>query len=376
MKKLLSFILVLAFILSISCATFAAETSTTLDDVNARLAKLEEKLAKQEAKSKFSIESETLFQYVTDSPPAGFNKLKGSNSFQWRERLYFNGAVNENTTLDARLQTGISTFGTNTNGNTVQIDRIYFTTKNALGADKIVWGRQPILFGQGFLSWKTGNNDGITIFKKLSNSTDFQAGAYTVNPATGTSGDSQELQYASVGFKPNANLKLNAAYYNSNQTLNSSGLDASFVQKIGKYTFLGEYVRSDLDSSAANNSPNAYSLAITNGSNLPQYFYPVQRFLVDYKKPHTDAFELQYRSVEKNALPTGFGSPNGTGNGVSLDSSIVGPGIANNSKGFFFIYENVIAKGMVMSLEYQNLKHKDTGTDFDKIFRATLQVVI
>lgn len=380
----------------------AVEFETELRTLGTQVKKLEDRTvqpAKSEAKPNLSVQSETLFQMIADNPPGNTPRLRGNDAWQWRERLYLNAAVNPTTIFDARLQTGVANFGTkaanNANGNDVQIDRAYFTTVNSLGVDKIVWGRQPILWGQGFLSWKTGSNDGATIYKKLGNATNLQVGAYIVNPepapvATLT-GDSQELQFAALGFQVNPDLKVTTSYYNNNQSqlaskspynygfAKSNGWDVSFAQKIGKFTFLGEYVNTDLNGASGNfagNNPRAYSLAITNGTNLPQYFYPAQRFIVDYKKPHTDGFELQYRSIEKGAVPNGFGSPNGTNNVSPLYTiNGVAPGMVDNTKGYFFVYENVLAKGIVLSLEYQNLKFKDTGAAFDEMFKTSLQMV-
>lgn len=353
--------------------------------------------SKPAAKPNFTIESETLLQYQGDSPPAGAAGLRGNDRMTWRERLYLNATVNKDTTFDARIATSLGRLGNSassvSSGNDLFIDRAYFTTKNAFGLDKIVWGRQPMLWGQGALSWKTGNNDGVTAFKKIGHSANLQMGAYVANPQSNDpiESDAKELQFANIGFQVNPKLQVNTAYYNSNQSLapssslynygfnQSKGWDVGFSQKLGAWTLNGEYAGTTLDSAVNTAShPKMYAIQITNGPNLPQYFYPVQRFIVDYKKPHTDAFALSYRSVEKGAVPFANGFAFGKASLsplYKLNNNAVGASIMDNTKGYFFTYENVIAQGIVLSFEYQDLKFKDSGSSFDKIFTTSLQMV-
>jgi len=375
----------------------AVEFETELRTLGARVTKLEDRTTKLEAKSNFKIESESLLQYQSDSPPAGNAKLQANDQLSWRERLYLNGTVNDNTSYDARLQTSIGKFGNvgtgAAAGNDLAIDRAYFTTKNALGFDKIIWGRQPLLFGQGGLFWRTGNNDGVTLFKKLDKSLDFQAGAYIANPQDNTTveGEANEFQYAGLGYKVSSNLKINGSYYNNNQKLlpanslynygysQSKGWDVSFANKLGNWTLIGEYAGTTLENpvNTATN-PKMYALQITNGPNMPSFFYPVQRFIVDYKKPHTDAFALSYRSVEKGAIPNGDGfafGKVGTSPLYKLNGNAINGSAMDNLKGYFFTYENVVAKGIVLSVEYQDLKFKDSGAFFDKAITTSVQVV-
>ncbi|WP_378954427.1 S-layer homology domain-containing protein [Pelosinus sp. sgz500959] len=374
----------------------AVEFESELRTLGARVSKLEDRTTKLEAKSNFKIESETLIQYQSDSPPAGKAKLQGNDQLSWRERLYLSAAVNENTTFDARLQTTIGKFGSSGvpgTGNTIEMDRGYFTTKNVLGFDKVMWGRQPLLFGQGGLYWRTGNHDGVTLFKKLDKSLDFQAGVYVANPQSDSpvQGESNEFQYAGLGYQVSPNLKINGSYYNNNQKLTqgsslynygydqSKGWDVSFANKIGAWTLIGEYVSTTLDNPVgAASNPKMYAFQITNGTNLPSYFYPVQRFIVDYKKPHTDAFALSYRSVEKGAVPNGDGfafGKVGTSPLYKFNGNAVNGSAMDNLKGYFFTYENVIAKNIVLSIEYQDLKVKDSGASFDKAITSSLQMV-
>lgn len=370
----------------------AVEFETELRTLGARVTKLEDRTTKLEAKSNFKIESESLIQFQSDSPPTSNLKLRANDQLSWRERLYLSGTVNDNTSYDARLQTTIGKFGSTEvpgAGNTLEIDRAYFTTKNTFGFDKIIWGRQPLLFGQGGLSWRTGNNDGITLFKKLDKSLDLQAGAYIVNPSSGVQGEANEFQYAGLGYKVSPNLKISSSYYNNNQKYTntlynynysqSKGWDASFANKLGAWTLIGEYASTTLENPLGTApNPKMFAFQITNGTNLPSFFYPVQRFIVDYKKPHTDAFALSYRSIEKGAVPNGDGfafGKVGTSPLYKINGNAVSGSAMDNLKGYFFTYENVIAKGIVLSIEYQDLKFKDSGADFDKAITTSVQMV-
>jgi len=377
----------------------ANEFANELSSLRERVTTLETKTNKLEAKSTFLIESESLFQYGVDNPPANQPKVSGNDQLALRERLYFRGQVNPSTTFESRLQTSIGNFGNKTSsvssGNDIWVDRLNFTTIDAFGFDKVIWGRQGIVWGQGMLGYKSGSNDGITVSKKIGDFTDFKMGAYVVNPqptdAVTNAGNTQELQFAALNFQINPTLKATTSYYNNNQSLAASaspynygynashGYDVSFAKTLGAFTLIGEYARTNLEKTVGNissNSPKAYSFQITNAVNAPYLFYPDQRFLVDYKKVHTDAFSFAYRVAEKGAIPTGLG--NSTGKALVspfYKLNNVAVGCVDNIKGYFFTYENVVMEGVVLSLEYQNLKFTDTGAPYDKTYQISLQVV-
>ncbi len=361
------------------------------------LNKLDTRVTKLESKTNFSFQSESLMVFGMDNPPAGVPKVSGGDAYQWRERLYLHADVNPNLVYDARIATSPGELANKsaspTSGNDLYVDRSYFTGTNVLGFDQFKIGRQGMMWGQGLAGYKTSYNDGLAVFKKLGDSVDLQMGAFVVapDPAAGVTGNTQELQYASFGIKVDNNLKFTTSVYNNNEILtaastplnygysSSKGFDVGFREKMGPWTLIGEYVTSKLNNAVnAPSDPKAFAFQITNGTNFPEWFYPCARFIVDYQKPGTDAWALSYRSVDKGAIWNGAGFPIGKTISSPLYTGHGGIPFTNNvddMKGYFLTYEKVIAKGVVMSLEYQNLKFTDTGLPFDKCFNISLQYV-
>ncbi len=374
------------------------EFSAEIGALSEKVASLETRVtAVERSKPIYTFTNETLLQYCIDNLPSNRPKIRGNDAMQWRERIYLHGDVNPSTSFDARIATSIGNFGNKTasasGGNDLYVDRAYITSKNVLGFDQIIYGRQNLTWGQAFLGYKSGYNDGVTFVKKFSDAVDLKMGAYIVSQepaATGTfSGDSQELQFLALGVKVDDNLKFIGSVYNNNQFQKAStsafnygynkttGYTLGFAEKMGKWTLAGEYADASLTNPVnAANGAKAYGIQITNGTNAPNQFYPSQRFVVDYKKPGTDAFAVSYRKVEKGAFPNGFGFSNGTAQ-ISplykLNANAVGS--IDNLKGFYYLYQNVLSKGLVMSLEYQSLKFVDTGIPFDNTYKLSFQVV-
>jgi len=379
-----------------------------------------DRVTKIESKTNFKIMSETWIQWTTDSPPAGKPKLSGNDQLEWRERLNLSADVSPTTSYSARLQTAVSKFGSSLSGgnglpstvsngtNTVstsgvvgatgtalEVDRSYFTTQNFLGLDKIFWGRQAVQWGQGLVGYRTGKNDGVTIFKTLSNSADLQAGAYIVSPETNvyfgstasstSSGDAKELQFLNLGWKIAPEFKLNTIVYNNNISQKSTsspwgvgwsqfhGWEVGYTYKMGDWTLIGDYARTSLDHPV--NLPSgehAYAFQITNGTNQPDKFYPLQRFFVDYTKAGTEAWSLAYRVVPNGILPSGYGpwSTTLTMSPMNVGANNLSYNGQDNLKGWDLAYEKVITKGIVLSVTYQMLKRVDTDAQFTKQFQT------
>ncbi|MDR3589855.1 MAG: S-layer homology domain-containing protein [Negativicutes bacterium] len=391
----------------------ASEFALEINHLDARVSKIE-------AKTNFKIMSETWLQWTTDSPPAGMPKLKGNDQLEWRERLNLSADVSPSTTYGLRVQTAVSKFGSNlssgnglpstvsngtntvstsnvvgSNGSGLEIDRSYFTTQDFLGLDKIIWGRQAVQWGQGLVGYRTGKNDGVTIVKKLSDAADLQGGAYIISPETNvyygstasstSSGDAKELQFLNLGWKVTPEFKINTTYYNSNISLKTTsspwgvgysqfhGGEIGYSYKMGDWTFIGDYARSMIAHPV--NLPgheHAYAFQITNGTNQPDKFYPLQRFFVDYNKPGTEAWSLSYRCVPNGILPSGYGpwSTTLTMSPLYVGANNLSYNGQDNLRGWDLAYEKVVTKGIVLSLTYQALKRADTSAEFTRQLQA------
>ena len=338
---------------------FAAE----LNNLGVRVAKLEDK-------TKISWNFESRIRYGNDD-----NKSQtGTNNFDWRQRIYLNGAVNDNVTYFARLECGNNKFGAVGN-QTVGFNRAGFIVKDFLGGiDNLTVGR----FGTsgwtpGLLQSKTSNNDGVAIVKKFGD-VSFRAAAFDVAPQS-------QVNFFSLALKPADNFKLGIAYQTSvfrpgtsvnwpittlASSLKTKSFDANVAFKMGSFNLTGEYV-STKEETNADATKKAYAVQLTNG--VTDCFYPVAN-LVDPKKPHTDAFSLSYRSIEANAVPftSGFNASTNVFGSASATMNM-----DNDVKGYYLTYQNVVSKGVIWSVEYQDLKDKASGNYKDKTWNTSLQ---
>lgn len=354
----------------------AVEFAAELNNLGVRVAKLE-------AKTNVAWGVETRVRFVTDSPPSGVAKIEGSDKFEWRVRLHLNADVNESTKFTARLESTGTKFGdTTATNNDLKVNRAFMTTKGFLGLDEVKWGRMPLYYGQAMLVGKTGNNDGIAISHKM--------GDVTANfvfadiAASSAGGNGNEFGMLQLAFAPAKNFDVNVGYYNNTSPMyaswdsaastatKSKGFDIGVAVGMGDFTLLGEYVATKLTNGAAGEktSPKAFAIQIANSK--AKMFYSAVN-LVDYKKPGTDGFAISYRSIEANALPWGLSGFEGT----AVASGATAAGQSSNIKGYYLTYQNVIAKNMILSLEYQDLKKKShvSGTEqnVDKTFQASIQ---
>ena len=341
----------------------AVEFASELNNLGVRVAKLEDK-------TKISWNFESRVRYGGDDN----NTLKGSDDFDWRQRIYLNGAVNDNVTYFARLECGNNKFGTVGNQN-VGFNRAGFVVKDFLGGiDSLTVGR----FGTsgwtpGLLQAKTSNNDGIAIVKKLGD-VSLRAAAFNVAPQS-------QVNFFSLGLKPADNLKLNVAYQTATfrpdastvkwpltgvlgSAIKTKSFDVSAIVKVGGFNLTGEYV-STKEETANDATKKAYAIQLTNG--VTDNFYSTFN-IVDPTKAHTDAFAISYRSIENNAVPltSGFNSiTNVFGTGSTTMNN------DNDVKGYFLAYQNVVSKGVIWSVEFQDLKDKSTGSFKDKTWNTS-----
>ena len=345
----------------------AVEFAAELNNLGVRVAKLEEK-------TKIGWNFESRIRYGNDDNKTATGQ--GTNGFDWRQRIYLNGAVNDSVTYFARLETVGTNVKSGTVGNqSVGFNRAGFVVKDFLGGiDTMTIGRFGTLgWTPGLLQAKTSSNDGIAIVKKFGD-VSFRASTFDV-------GTQSYVNFFSLGTKIADNVKLGVAYQKTalrtgsgvvwplaaiGSDLKTKSFDANVAVKMGSFNLTGEYV-STKEETNADKTRKAYAVQLTNG--VTDCFYPTFN-IVDPKKPHTDAFSISYRSIEANAVPVT--------SGFSAITNVFGTasatmGLDNDVKGYYLAYQNVVSKGVVWSVEYQDLKDKATGLVKDKTWNTSFQ---
>jgi len=363
-----------------------AEFALEINKIDVRVKKVEKA---QQSTMKVGFDSMNF--YVGDNPPAGVAKLQGNDSLRYRYRLYLSNQMNEQTSFDARLTTSVANFGarsTSTNNPLIAFDRAYFTSKNSFGFDSVIWGRQKIKELGGSVFFQTGNSDGVTLIKKLSNTTTFKTGAYIVRaqPTTGVDGNAQELQLASVTSKISPKLEVSGLFVNNNTSTakadtylnyaydSSKIAGASAEYKMGKWTLMSEYDRASLDNPVnAKKNPYAYAFQITSGTVATNAFGSVNSTHCDLNKVGANALTVGYHYTEPGVTPQGFGG----WNGLAMTSSKYlvngkNPSGTDGTKGWLFEYQYVIAKGIQISADVSDLKYATTGAPLDKVYMLTV----
>jgi len=360
----------------------AVEFSTELNNLGVRVSKLEDK-------TKIALTYESQIRYTGDSNEAVDSQ--GSNAFDFRQRVYLDGDVNDRTTYGARLVTGNVNFGTGSS--TVGFDRAYFTFKGAL-FDQLTIGRFDSLGAtNGLLNAKTGNLDGVKVFTSLSDNVKFVGAFVDAKPYSDAS-DTYGTNEVAIGnfiFKTAENTAFSLGYQTVNlgergwplandtttrYDVKADSLDVGAYTKLGNVYLTGEYVNTKVKNFSVNGAsqPNlttkAYALQLSTG--VVPYFYPTFN-LVDPTKAHSDAFAISYRKIDSLAIPgtSGFGGASQVATSVSggANGSLAQD---NNVKGYYLTYQNVLSKGVVLTTEYQDLKEV-VGTGKDSLYTASLQ---
>jgi len=353
----------------------AVEFNDELNNLGVGFSKLEDK-------TKIGLNYESRLRFAGDNNNAS-NK-QGSGAFDFRQRVYFNGAVNDKTTYAARLTTGDVTFGSGTSA-AVSFDRMYFTFSDVI-FDKVTLGRFGTLgVTNGLLNGSTGNNDGIKVEKCLGDNAKFTAMFFDVS---GNSA-SNEIGLANIDFKlgdasglnigyQTANLKDLTSYNELNGSLKAKSYDVGAFTKLGNVNLTGEYVKTSFADGVAANTGDAKAWAVQLSTGVTPYLYPTY-ILVDPTKAHSDAFALSYRKVDSGATPvtSAFFPSAPVITGANGDLNKTGLAADNNVKGYYFTYQNVLSKGVVFTAEYQDLKAVTADGDGyfakDKVYNASFQ---
>lgn len=339
------------------------------------------RVAKVEAKTNTWIGGETRMRFLSNDPnPASGKKLGASEQFDFRQRIKFWGNINDNISWMGRISTsGGNKFGSVSypgSGSEISLDLMNLTAKNVLGLDSLRVGRTALDFYTTGLFGGPLNYDGITVNKKMGD-VSFKGWTGTIRP--GTTVSTNQLSTAQVGYKLADNLNVKSGYYwanaagtsaaNGTGLLNtntgsydsSKGWTAGFDYKMGKITVLGDYVATTLVDAkdGLGSSPKAWAVQVSN-SQGPAVLYPAVN-LVSPAKAGSDAWMVGYRSIDPGAIPNGAGGFDQTAVGNLAQPYNVSTHGTDNVNVLFLAYQNVIAKNLIASLEYQDFKIKNRG---------------
>ena len=375
------------------------------------LNRLGKRVAKVEKRTNSWISGDTRIRFLGNNPHQGGSKMQGGNKFDFRHRITWQGDINKNVSFLGRLNIS-QKFGegANTQNKNVRMDLGYVTVKDALGFSKIRVGRSELdSIGHGLIG-KAESNDGILLQKKLGNTTyKFYTGAVendvaTSTYSTATKQNSQMLTTAEIGHKFNKDFDASLGYYWANRdrtaqgngigNLNikgnsansdlvfssSNGVDLGFCYKMGKVRLFGDYVITHINDlnpaySRLSSTPKGWAIQLTNGVNAPVFYSSVP--LVDRSKVGSDAWMVSYRSVDAGAIPIGGFDTMGVS--LASDPYSIYTHATDNVNAIFLGYQKVLAKDIVMSLEYQKfwLKNKGltncTGSSLDDTYKLQFQ---
>jgi hypothetical protein len=356
------------------------------------LNRLGARVAKVETKTNTWISGETRMRFVSDDPtPAGGKKLNAADRFDFRQRLKLSGNVNDAISWAGRLVTNTGNKFGNTDyssGSEISLDLMNVTAKNVLGLDSIRVGRSALDFFTDGIFGKAGNVDGILLTQKIG---DVSFKGWTGNLKTsGANGDANQLTTGQVDFKIANNLNLKTGYYWADTkgtsttntpasgttaailsgagTLNtnkgsfdsSKGWTAGVTYKFGKNTFMGDYVSTTLANPVGlPSNPKGWVVQLSN-SQGPAVIFPAVN-LVNPAKAGTDAWMVSYRSIDAGTIPNSAGAFDVTAVANTAQPYNVFLHATDNVNVLYLAYQNVIAKNVIASLEYQDFRIKNKG---------------
>ncbi|WP_373665360.1 hypothetical protein SPSIL_051880 [Sporomusa silvacetica DSM 10669] len=366
----------------------SAEFASELNRLGARVAKVE-------AKTNTWVSGDTRFRYLGNDPKAGGSKLRGSDKFDFRQRVTFQGTIDDDISWIARVQaTGKAGNYSSPDGSTAGFDIFAVTGENILGLDKVRIGRfayDPFSYG---LFGKEIGVDGIRVDKKLGSvtfvgSVNNVRGNVSQGTGLGDSGDANTVTTAefsgkvgkSVGWKagfywadaPGTGNRIgtgntNTGIFGTNTTAEtiftqSRGMSVGFDAKLGNNLLLiGNYLTTKLDNAVAGlpDNPKAWSVELTSATKAPPVFYG-GKLLVDLKKVKDFGWSVSYRSMDAGAIPEGLGGFDWQAVGYVTDPYSTLLKGSDNVKGLFVALQTTLGKNLVWTIQGQDLKIKNRG---------------
>jgi hypothetical protein len=357
----------------------SAEFTTELNTLGVRVKTLE-------GKTNTWVGGQTRFRYLADSPNApNTKKLTGANQFDFRQRVFVYSNINDHFSAKARLSvTGKESgaFTSGGNGNSVGCDLLAITGKDVLGLDQIRVGRNPFDEFSYLLFSKAPGVDGARIDKQMGDVlfTGSVNNVVDTTPAgyTAPVGKAYTLTTGQFNYNVAKGTNLLAGYYwadipgtstatgsgtllaNAGHSFDSSqGWLIGVRKQLGGLVLMGDYVGTSLANPVnLSKNPTGWAVQLTNAQNNPQVGYPAG-YIVDWKKPGTSAWAVSYRSIDSGAIPYGVRAFDQTAITESTDQYSMTNLASDNAKAWYLIYQNVLEKGLIMTLEYQNMKVKN-----------------
>lgn len=380
-----------------------------IDELSAEFAselnRLGTRVAKVETKTNTWIGGETRFRVISDNPASSNVKsLRGSDKFDFRQRIKFWGTISDTVSWTGRIATATSNrFGNQdyTPGSEIALDIANVTIKNSLGFDSIKVGRSAWdSVGNGLMS-KAMNADGLLLQSHFG---DIKFKAYTGNigkntnagTGIGDSGNAQQVSTGQIGYKINKDLDIALGYYwadingSSNAagtgTLNtnvgsfskSKGYDLSLVYKLGDYTILGDYINTTLiDAVGLPDRAKGFGIELSNRKTAPVIYPAIP--LVNPQKEGSSAWLIGYRSLDAGTVPANGGGYDVTGVAYGTMPYNVFLHGTDNVNVLYLAYNNVLTKGCVFALEYQDFRIKNksltnlSSENLNKTFMAKVE---
>jgi hypothetical protein len=356
------------------------------------LNRLGARVAKVEAKTNTWVSGETRFRvYGNDTTATGNTKLNGSKKFDFRQRIKFNGTINDDISWVARAQAtnNMGEYDTAGKGSDACFDMFAISAKNVMGIDKVRIGRFPYDNFTHGLFGKAVGVDGIRVDENIGKVL-FTGSVNNVKNA-GTNGDANSLTTAQLSGKL-GDLGWRGGYFwsdipGSTSTMNtnvgsfdkSAGWAAGFDVNLGKIKLIADYVSTDLkDASNLPTSPKGWAVQITNAVNTPPVFYSAVN-LVDYKKKGDFGWSVAYRSIDAGAIPSGAGGFDAQAVANTSDKYNTFTKGTDNIKGFFVAFQSTVAKNVIWTIEGQDLKIKNrnltnlSSSDIGKTYMTKLE---
>ncbi|QDR82715.1 S-layer homology domain-containing protein [Sporomusa termitida] len=357
------------------------------------LNKLGVRVVKVETKTNTWISGETRLRFMGNEANApGMEKLKGSDRFEFRQRIKINGNINENISITARLNatSKMGNYGA-ADGNAVTLDIAAVTAKDTLGFDRIRLGRY---FYDSFthgLFGKAIGVDGVRLDKTIG-TTRFTG---SVNNVVGNgtaanafkdsaAGDAETVTAAQLTFQASNRLNLTSGYYwsdiagTSGNTVagsmnittgdsfkSSQGWAVGFDVKLGdKLLLISDYVATKLNGvngAHLADSPKGWAVELTNATKMPPAYFEAKP-LTDYRKVNDFGWSISYRSVEAGAVPYGIGGFDGQAVSATTRTTTYPTYIkgTDNIKGISIALASTIAKNVTWTIGMQDLKIKDS----------------
>lgn len=361
----------------------SSEFASELNRLGARVAKVE-------AKTNTWVSGETRFRFMGNSPEAGGKSLRGSDRFDFRQRIKFNGTINDDISWMARIQAS-SKWGNYNNtgeGTNAAFDMLAVTAKNVIGIDKVRIGRFPYDNFTHGLFGKAIGVDGIRIDKNIGKVT-FTGSVNNIKSdvalgtGLGDSGEQNLLTTAQLSGKA-GDAGWKAGYYwsrvpgntatmnvNAGSFKSSNGWAVGLDTKVGSNLLLiADYVSTKLDGAQRiSSSPKGWAVELTSATKQPPIFYSAKN-LVDYKKQGDFGWSVSYRSIDAGAIPNGATGFDSQAIAYPTDPYSTFTKGTDNIKGFFVALQSTIAKNVIWTVEGQDLKFKNknlTGQSSDSL---------